>query len=73
MTVKCVPTDDTNKRAVKSVSQHSHKLAEAIDDPVVLVSILKECKYITGTLLKKLQSAKGAPESDKDRRSLSFL
>lgn len=46
-------------------SQHSHKLAEAIDDPVVLASILKEHKYITGTLLKKLQSAKG--ESDEEK------
>ena len=49
----------------KCFSQHSHKLAEAIDDPVVLAINYKEHKYITGTLLKKLQSTKG--ESDEEK------
>ena len=62
-----ISSDDKNKRAVEAFSKHSHKLAEAIaiDDPVVLAAIFKGHKYITGTLLKKLQSTKGESDAEK--------
>ena len=49
-------------------SQHRHKLAEVIDDPIVLASKLKEHDYISDTLHKKLQS-----KGDSDEQKSIFL
>ena len=51
-------------------TNHFHELVQAIDDPVVLASKLKQHKYISGTVLNELKTTIGV---SKDMKAISLL